>query len=193
MGNFFRLFHEGTSLHVRVALPSASVGVNSCGVGFNNGTVEFCDYAGAGTGDAFNFHRIPSNSASPGLSTRIARIDTTGAYISTSDKRVKSHIRSAPGLEALIKLMPVQYNHWNCVGYENETLMLGKTFIKKIGFLAQDVQKFLPEAVSKTSSEEELYGLDYNCILACTVRAVQEQQQLITELRTQLQAISTKA
>jgi hypothetical protein len=94
-----------------------------------------------------------------------------------------------------MNLMPVQYNHWDCAGYDDKdkTLRLGKTSIKKVGFLAQDVREVLPQAVSSTSSEQELYGLDYNCILACTVRAVQQQQQEITELRAQLQAISTKA
>ena len=55
------------------------------------------------------------------------------------------------------------------------------------------MQKSLPEAVSTPSSEQELYGIDYNCILACAVQSIQElheklqqQKQQITELQAPL-------
>jgi hypothetical protein len=194
----YKIFHEGTPPLIKAPLPSATVAANSLVLSWNSvqpglGIGELCNYSGNGGGDAFNFFRVPGNPDSiPTLSNRVSKIENTGAYVQTSDERVKSDVRSAPGLQILLKLNPVQYNHWDCVGYDDKkkTLILGETFKEKVGFLAQEVLTHLPHAVSKPTSEYELYGLDYNCILACAVRAIQQQQEQIIELQTQLQAIS---
>jgi hypothetical protein len=196
--NSYKVFHEGLSPLIKAPLPSAALGGNSLAFGWNSvspglGIAELCNYSGNGGGDAFNFFRIPGNpDTTPTLSNRVSKIENTGAYVQTSDERVKSDVRPAPGLQILMKLSPVHYNHWNCIGFDNKnkTPILGEIFKEKIGFLAQEVSRHLPQAVSEPTSEDELYGLDYNCILACAVRAIQEQQEQITELRAQLQAIS---
>jgi hypothetical protein len=179
-------------------LPMASLAGNSIAFSWNSvqvglGIGEICNYAGLGGGNAFDFFRMPGNSAStPTVSHRVASISISGAYVQASDKRVKSHLSSASGLEVIMKIKPLRYTHWSCEGFDekNQTLKLGNFFARKIGFLAQDVQEVIPEAVAVPSSKEELWGIDYNCILACAVRAIQEQQQQIDELRAQLQAIS---
>jgi hypothetical protein len=141
------------------------------------------------SGDAFNFFRMPGNAAaSPSLSHRISRIDIAGAYIQVSDARLKSHFSEAPGLKVIMALNPVRYRHWPFVGSPITSLKLEKNCLHKIGFVAQEVKQHIPEAVPTTSSDSELYGLDYNCIVACLVAAVKEQQNLLNDLRTQLQA-----
>jgi hypothetical protein len=160
------------------------------------GIAELCNYAGTGGGPAaFDFFRVQGAAdAAPTISNRVASIGITGAYSQTSDKRVKSHFSPAPGLKALRALTPLAYKHWNCVGFDKSTkkVKLGEIFSEKLGSLAQDVKTVLPEAVSSPSTEEELYALDYNCVLTCAVKAIQEQQQQIDELRTQLQAINLR-
>jgi hypothetical protein len=194
VANFFRFFHEGISLHCRVALPPASVGANSCGIGYNaTGTAEICDYAGSGTGDAFNFYRVPGSPGGPiSLANRIGRIDITGSYIQNSDRRLKSNFSPAPGLEAILKLKPLSYSHGTCDGFDklNQSLKLGKYSVKKIGFVAQDVMPIIPEAVQVPSNNEMPWGIDYYCILSVAVRAIQEQQEQITDLQAQVQALS---
>ena len=199
LGNFsYRILHEGTANTAKAPLPTASVAANSAVLSWNSvqpgqGIAELCNYAGLGGGDTLNFFRMPGNAdVTPTISNRVSRIDIGGAYIATSDKRVKSNFSKPGGLEVILKLSPQKYKHWNCLGFDekNKTLKLGESYTEKIGFIAQEVQKILPEAVSIPLSEQELYGIDYNCILACAVRAIQEQQHEITELRAQLQAIS---
>ena len=200
LGNFsYKIFHEGTPPLIKAPLPSAAIAGNSFVCSWNSvqpglGVAELCNYAGNGGGPAaFDFYRLPGAAdAVPTISNRVASVSVTGAYSQTSDARVKSDFRPAPGLEVLMKLEPLTYKHWNCIGFDkkNKKLELGETFIEKLGFIAQDVQKKISQAVSQIQSDEELYSLDYNCILTCAVKAIQEQQQQIDELRTQLQAIS---
>jgi hypothetical protein len=87
-------------------------------------------------------------------------------------------------------LKPLKYTHWGCAGFdqENQTLKIGKHFTHKLGFLAQDLQKILPEAVSTPSSTEELWGIDYNCVLVCAIRSIQELKNEIDQLQLQLKA-----
>jgi hypothetical protein len=187
----YRQSSTSTPIYTGSALPAANVAGNSIGLGWNSvqpglGIAELCNYSGTGGGDAFNFFRTPGNATSPPtLSQRVARIDISGAYIQSSDARLKSHFSEAPGLKVIMALNPVRYKHWDCIG-EGTSLKLEKNCLHKIGFVAQEVKQHIPEAVPATSSETELYGLDYSCIIACLVRAVQEQQHLIDELRTQL-------
>jgi hypothetical protein len=178
--------------------PTANTAGNSIAFSWNSvqpglGIAEFCNYAGLGGGDAFNFFRMPGNDLStPSLSHRVSRIDISGGYIQTSDKRLKSNLSPAPGLEALMALTPLRYTHWGCLGFDekSQTLKIGKFSTQKLGFFAQDVQKVIPEAVSIPSSKEELWGIDYNCLLACAIRSIQELKQEIDQLRFQL---NTKA
>ena len=195
---FYYLCHEGTSIHARVALPTAVFGAGSCGIGWNaiSGTAEFCNYANTGTGDAYNFYRLPGNANSPpAAANRISRIDASGAYLQVSDRRVKKKFTPAPGLDVLLKLQPLKYEHWEAVEFDEKrkTFKLGEGFIDKLGFIAQDVQEYLPEAVTSPASEKDLHAIDYNCILTCAVQAIRELHQKIILLETQLQTISSKA
>lgn len=189
----YHIFHEGIPLLVKAPLPTASLGGNSFATSWNSvqlgqGIAELCNYAGLGGGDAFNFFRMPGNAdAVPTLTNRVSRIDINGAYVQTSDSRVKSGFLPAPGLSVILALLPQKYQHWECLGIdENKTLKLGKTFKNKIGFVAQDVQKILPEAVPITGSEEELYGIDYSQFIPVLVQAIQELEGQVKELRALL-------
>ena len=175
--------------------PPASTAGNSIAISWNSvqpglGIAEVCNFAGLGGGDTINFFRMSGNAvATPSLSHRVARIDISGSFIQTSDKRLKSHFSEAPGLEAIMRLTPLKYAHWACNGFDEQTqsLKIGKFFIQKIGFLAQDVRTIIPEAVTKPASSEEAFGLDYSCLLACAIKAIQELRQEVEELRQDVQ------
>ena len=189
-------YRGGTHLpfFARAAMSAAiaPTAVNSIGLSWNSvqvgqGIAEFCNYAGGGSGDAFNFFRLPSNpSAGPTLANRIARIDINGAYIQVSDGRLKSNFLPAPGLQELMKLSPQRYVHWECLGCDEDDksiMRIGKRYTRKIGFIAQELRKILPEAVPATMADEELYGIDYTVIVACLVQAVKDLNDEIIKLK----------
>jgi hypothetical protein len=93
-----------------------------------------------------------------------------------SDERLKNNITDLNyGLNEILKLRPVTYN------WKNDTINQGKQF----GFIAQEVQEVMPELVKEFETEEgERLGLDKEGIYATLVKAIQEQQKQIEELKT---------
>ena len=180
--------------------PPASTAGNSIAISWNSvqpglGIAEVCNFAGLGGGDTINFFRMSGNAvATPSLSHRVARIDISGSFIQTSDKRLKSHFSEAPGLEAIMRLTPLKYAHWACNGFDDQTqsLKIGKFFIQKIGFLAQDVGSIIPEAVTKPASKDEPFGIDYSCLIPCAIKAIQQLKQEVEELRQEVQQLRAK-
>ena len=72
---------------------------------------------------------------------------------------------------------------------KRKILKLGEGFIDKLGFIAQDVQKYLPEAVTSPASEKDLHSLDYNGILTVAVQAIKDLHEKVASLELQLQAL----
>ena len=58
--------------------------------------------------------------------------------------------------------------------------------IKHIGFIAQEIKAVINEAVADTDSEEQWYGLDKSELVPVLVKAIQEQQALITSLTARI-------
>ncbi len=99
--------------------------------------------------------------------------NVTGAYTSTSDARLKADITSMENvLDRVMKLRPVRYRF---IDRENSNT---------IGFIAQDVLKLFPEVVSKDDeSEESYYGIAYGNLSIISLKAIQEQQDMIEKLQ----------
>lgn len=56
-----------------------------------------------------------------------------------------------------------------------------------IGFLAQELYKVIPEAVYKPRDEsKDLWSVDYQKIIPVLVKAIQEQQKQIEELKLKI-------
>lgn len=91
--------------------------------------------------------------------------DASGNVTTSSDERLKNVVGNFErGLSALIGLVPVNY-HWNTTsGLDMNSLYTG--------FLAQNVQKFIPEAVGINDSG--LLSLSDRPILATIINAIKE-------------------
>jgi hypothetical protein len=104
----------------------------------------------------------------------------TGEYLTFSDSRLKNNIRTLPSaLEKLMQLTPVEYE------MKNNNPRREKT----IGFIAQDVQKLFPELVFVIPGKllprngEDLYALNYNGFGVLAIKAIQDQQQIINDMK----------
>ena len=92
-----------------------------------------------------------------------------------SDKKLKTNIKEINyGLETIMKLNPKEYD-WK------------KDDRHDIGFIAQEVEEVIPEIVKdKKHFDENIKTLDYEKLTAVLIKAVQEQQQQINELKEKL-------
>ena len=93
-----------------------------------------------------------------------------GRDTGASDIRYKKNINPVTGaLEKLSKLNPVNYD-WR----EDEFKNKGFNDKKQWGFIAQEVEKVMPELVG--SDEDDYLTLNYNGFVPLLTKAMQEQQ-----------------
>lgn len=101
---------------------------------------------------------------------------TTAKFQCSSDERLKKNIKPINNaLEKILALKGVSFN-WRKSEFPSRNLPTGKN----LGFIAQQVEKVLPEAVSTDSDGYKV--LDYDAISPVLVNAIKEQQANISEL-----------
>ena len=115
-----------------------------------------------------------------GTGNRAVYSDSSGNLTnSSSDQNLKTNISDiAYGLSEVLKMRPVSFN-WK------QSAILGDQ--REIGFVAQDIEKLVPEVVGMNS--DGMRSLDYPKITAVLCRAIQEQQEQINALKTRIDAI----
>ncbi len=98
--------------------------------------------------------------------------DATGAYAAISDKKLKKDIEYIDYdiLDRIMKLKPAKYRLLHAD--ENDQ--------KNIGFIAQEVQEYFPDLIYQ-ETEESFIGLHYPDFGILAIKAIQEQQVIITE------------
>jgi len=139
------------------------------------------------------------------LSQRWNTIYATNGTIQTSDRNKKSNIKPlAYGLKELMELQPVSYywkqEKWNSLTIPEQDKQL------KLGLIAQDVAKIIPEVIysysykPKSEKEKDEYvrvdydriGINYEELIAVLVKAKQEQNSEIVKLKEETEALAQK-
>ena len=96
-------------------------------------------------------------------------LSSGGTWVNASDVTLKKDVKEIEyGLKQVMELKPKWYR-------------MIEDDLEQIGFIAQDVEKVLPELVS--TSEKGMKGLSYGQLTAVLVKAIQEQQKQIDELK----------
>jgi hypothetical protein len=110
----------------------------------------------------------------------ISRNTTTNAvlYNTTSDERLKENIAdSNPVLETISKIKVRQYD-WKDANVHQD-----------YGFIAQELDAVIDGVVTKPDDEELMWSVDYSKITPHLVKAIQEQQAMIDELKAKVAAL----
>jgi len=194
-GNWKKLIQEDNSGNVGIGVVSPNMKLNIShgdqdGLRFNctSTTGEaFIDFGDSGDNDAGSIrydHNDDSMKFRVNASER-ARIVNTGAFHVTndvvafsstpSDKKLKTNVKDIEyGLDTIMKLKPKQYD-WK------------KDNRHDIGFIAQEVEEVIPEIVKDNEwFDDKIKTMDYEKLTAVLIKAVQEQQQQINELKEKL-------
>ncbi|HMH33347.1 MAG TPA: tail fiber domain-containing protein, partial [Puia sp.] len=92
----------------------------------------------------------------------------------TSDSRLKTNIHPLPyGLKDVMRMQPVSYK-WK----DNATM-------QKIGLIAQEVKKIIPEVVIG-DEKKEMLGMNYAELVPVLINAIKEQQQQLEDLKKEM-------
>ncbi len=167
---------------------------NTQGALIGIGTAEYLQDAGTNLlWSSASIASATDNTFSLGNSTnRWAAVWATDGTINTSDARDKTNIRNLNyGLKEIMKLHAVKYN-WKNNQQEGD----------KLGVLAQEIQKVLPEVVrdydyvvdettgKKTKVATDRLGVMYSDIIPVLINGMQEQQKQIEDLKAMVQQLT---
>jgi hypothetical protein len=96
----------------------------------------------------------------------------SGDLTINSDMRLKSNIISLSG--ALSKLLAIDGKSYTMKSNEKDA---------KIGLLAQDVQKVLPELVKEADDKQGTLSVNYQGLIPVLINAIKEQQEQLKEIK----------
>lgn len=114
--------------------------------------------------------------------THVGSIDgTSGVYTAISDKKYKKDIAQMDNvLDKVMQLKPSQYHFIKQQSNDR----------KYLGMIAQEVQPIFPEVVykheGKNDNSDDYLTVDYAAFAIIAIKAIQEQQKEIDELKTML-------
>jgi hypothetical protein len=107
------------------------------------------------------------------------------AFISTSDRRLKTNIEQSPGLDLILRLRGVEYN-WRNNG------------VKESGVIAQEVEEVMPWAVV-TDRQSGMKAVRYQNLISPLIEASKDlyemceaQQSQIDELREMNRSLASE-
>ena len=104
-----------------------------------------------------------------------------------SDQRLKENVRDIDtGLDAIMALKPRRFDWKEGKGQDKKNAA---------GFIAQEFENVFPECVSTSKAGAdgiEYKNINHETLIPTLVKAIQEQQALITQLTTRLTALENK-
>jgi len=140
--------------------------------------------------DGSNIYFWVDNTSDLRLSGTLTNLGTTSGTVvgdQTSDERLKNILGEVPyGLEEIKNINPVRYS------------MKKEPDRERIGFIAQQVQTIVPEAVYDTNDlipdhedEPSKLAMEYVALIPVLVNAVKELSAEVESLKAQLESINT--
>jgi hypothetical protein len=152
-------------------------------------------YSGDVGTSAFNIGKFDNNSTTSQIFVKFAvnnaglgcgQINGNGggaaAFGSFSDRRLKENIVDLPSqLENICNLRPVEFDYIQSEGGGHQT-----------GFIAQEMQEVYPDAVGERAADGMLTVTGWDKTTARLVKAIQEQQAIITDLKARIETLESK-
>ncbi len=179
--------HANDAARVAVNLPTGFSPVSTLQVGGDvAANTGYRTKAGSAAGIGGNLFNIDWTGAQAQLWIDFTNI---GTFQFTSDRRLKENITGMeqPALDRVMALKPVSFQYRNIEG----TVFTGGPEVVE-GFIADELQAVIPSAVNGEKDALTAKGtiqpqtLNMSPIVSVLTKAIQEQQALIDELRSQL-------
>ncbi len=158
-------------------------------IGIGGSTDMWFKSANDGTGGQFKWYtgadaNLIMQLSSGSLSMAGGAYCNGTTWVNASDSRLKRDIQpmSKYGLNTVMQLKPVTYFY-----------KADKTNHPEVGFIAQEVQKIVPEVVSGTEGDitkGETLGLSYGNLVPVLTKAIQEQQAEIEAQQKQIDKLT---
>ena len=114
-----------------------------------------------------------------GTQVGVISVTTSGTtYSTTSDRRLKQDIEPLAATDKLMAMNPVSYA-WKA----------DPSGPRSMGFIAQEMQEIMPDAVTTGNDEDSMMSMDYGRITPILVSALQDAHRKIEQLETRIAAL----
>jgi hypothetical protein len=128
-----------------------------------------------------------------GMVTPSVRLHVSGDIIAnsiagSSDIRFKKNIRPVENALDKVKSLRGVYFNWNKEAFPEKNFGAQD----ELGFIAQEVEKVVPEIVTKENTKDEYRSVKYDKLVALLVEAIKEQQKQIDSLKIQVKKKNNK-
>jgi hypothetical protein len=116
------------------------------------------------------------------------------AWTTYSDGRLKTERKTLTyGLNTVMQLKPLHYLQANSINDTEGNIQLLEEKSPEIGFVAQELNELVPEAVSVPEDEaKDLWAVDYTKLVPVLTKAIQEQQSSIERLEKKCAALEAE-
>jgi Chaperone of endosialidase len=168
-----------------------------------DGTFEFDTSSGGTNPISWNPRMYVANNGDVGIGTTspTAMLYVNGSTFSTtgwstaSDGRLKEHVEPISGaLDMVERLQGVRFKWLQPDGRSVGKSLALPVGAAQIGFVAQDVDKVVPEAVSKPAQGTDgVYGMDATKLIPLLVEALKEEQAEIAALKTKVARLESNS
>ena len=146
--------------------------------GSSNAMLSCANTTGSGTMRQIDFFQ----GTSTGRVGAIQSTTTATTYLTTSDRRLKENIMPLQDAsQKILAMNPVTH-----------TWIKDKTAPAQHGFIAQEMQSIVPEAVSGDPDGEEMMQMDYGRITPVIVKSLQDALNEISSLKQQISKLEEK-
>ena len=167
------------------ALASNTKGSNNTGVGYfsNVATNNLTNATAIGAEAIVNTSNTIQLGNSAVTDVKTSGTITAAGYITSSDKRLKTNIKSIEnGLATVMQLHPVNYD-------KKASLKSNEYLKTENGFIAQEIRTILPFFVKEGTDKDKLLSVDYTSIIPILTKAIQEQQKVIENQNKEISEI----
>lgn len=142
-------------------------------------------YQFRGSGNAFFQGNVGIGTAAPSYPLQVNGQAAATSFVTTSDRRSKSDIQllALDALDVVARLKPVTFAWRDPKGAG----MSGR----QVGFIAQDVEPVIPEAVVTATGPGGMLGVRYDALVPILTKALQQQEAKIAGLVAAVNTLKT--
>ena len=193
-GAYPMVFATNATERMRIT-STGTVLINATSIGSNDGTLYVNGRIGGtalvgrqgtgGTSNGSSFNTWWSGSALQ------CWVDTTniGNFSITSDYRIKKNIETntTSALERIAQIRPVTYE------FANYGELFKEDGVAREGFIAHELAEVIPSAVEgEKDAENQIQSLKLDALCSVMVKAIQEQQTIINDLKARIETLEAK-
>ena len=129
-----------------------------------------------------NLGNVGIGTSAPTVRLQVAGDIIANSIAGSSDARFKTNITPIENpLQKVLRLRGVKFD-WNKKAFPDRSFSDSRA----IGFIAQEVEKVLPEIVQTEKTAEGYKAVQYDKVVALLVEAIKEQQKQINSLKAEL-------